>query len=132
LPDRLLEGQAGFKRTGGLHAAGLFDSSGNLSALREDVGRHNALDKVIGHALVENQLPLADRILVVSGRTSFEIMQKALAAQIPVVVGVGAPSSLAVDVARRFNMTLIGFARGDTFNVYAGSRRVDGRGGSPS
>jgi FdhD protein len=127
LPGRLLEGQPAFQRTGGLHAAGLFGPEGTLLAVREDVGRHNALDKLIGQALLNGELPLAGRILVVSGRTSFEIMQKALVARIPVVVAVGAPSSLAVDVARRFNMTLVGFARGESFNAYAGGRRLKGR-----
>ncbi|MFC1662149.1 formate dehydrogenase accessory sulfurtransferase FdhD, partial [Gemmatimonadota bacterium] len=126
LPDLLLDSQTGFQRTGGLHAAGLFDADGELLAIREDVGRHNALDKLIGQALVKDQLPLTEGVLVVSGRTSFEIMQKALAAGIAVVVAVGAPSSLAVDVARRFNMTLIGFARGESFNVYSGGGRVMG------
>jgi FdhD protein len=124
LPDLLLEGQAGFQRTGGLHAAGLFDATGRLETLREDVGRHNAVDKIVGEAFLAGNLPLDDRVLTVSGRTSFEIMQKALAAGIPVVVAVGAPSSLAVDVARRFNMTLAGFTRGDRFNLYAGWDRV--------
>jgi len=124
LPDALLEGQAGFQKTGGLHAAGLFHHGGQLEVLREDVGRHNAVDKIVGHAFLAGDLPLKDKVLVVSGRTSFDIMQKTLAAGIPMVVAVGAPSSLAVDMANRFNMTLAGFTRGDRFNIYAGADRV--------
>lgn len=124
LPDLLLEGQKGFRRTGGVHAAGLFDAQGGPVTIREDVGRHNAVDKVVGHAFLAGELPLRDRILVVSGRTSFEILQKAVAAGLPAVVAVGAPSTLAVDLARRFNVTLVGFARGRRFNLYAGGARV--------
>ena len=124
LPDFLMEGQGVFARTGGLHAAGLFDTNGKAGALREDVGRHNAVDKVLGHTLLQKGMPVSDRVLVVSGRSSFEIVQKAVMARVPMIVGVGAPSSLAVDLATRFGQTLIGFARGGGFNVYTGSERV--------
>jgi len=124
LPDKLREAQGLFESTGGLHAAGLFTPDGELECLREDVGRHNAVDKLVGWALLEGRLPLADRILLVSGRASFEIMQKALAAGVPMVCAVSAPSSLAVDVAERFGMTLAGFVRGRRFNLYAGHDRV--------
>ncbi|MDX1393671.1 MAG: formate dehydrogenase accessory sulfurtransferase FdhD [Gemmatimonadota bacterium] len=124
LPDRLREGQAVFDRTGGLHAAGLFSDTGEAGTLREDVGRHNAVDKVIGEAFLSGDLPLADSAMAVSGRASFEILQKALSAGIPAVVAVGAPSSLAVDLARQFNITLIGFTRAEGFNVYTGLDRV--------
>ncbi|MDH3207202.1 MAG: formate dehydrogenase accessory sulfurtransferase FdhD [Gemmatimonadota bacterium] len=124
IPDRLRDAQGLFESTGGLHAAGLFTADGELICLREDVGRHNAVDKVVGWALLEGGLPLTDRILMVSGRSSYEILQKALVAGIPVVCSVSAPSSLAVDVARRFGMTLVGFLRGERFNVYTGSERI--------
>ena len=124
VPERLLEAQRVFGKTGGLHAAALFDQAGVASVAREDVGRHNAVDKVIGHELLESRLPVSDRFLAVSGRASFEIMQKALAAGVAMVVAVGAPSSLAVDVAERFNMTLIGFTRSESFNVYTGASRL--------
>jgi len=125
LPDRLRDAQGLFDSTGGLHAAGLFDASGNLLALREDVGRHNAVDKVIGWAFLEDRLPLSESILMISGRGSFEIVQKAVAAGIPIVCAVSAPSSLAVDLARRFDQTLIGFLRGSRFNVYSSAKRID-------
>jgi FdhD protein len=124
LPEKLREAQGLFEATGGLHAAALFDAGGNLIALREDVGRHNATDKLVGWALLERRLPLSDHIVMVSGRSSFEIMQKCLAAGVPVVCAISAPSSLAVDVARRFDMTLVGFLRGNRFNVYSGSERI--------
>ena len=124
LPDFLMEGQGVFARTGGLHAAGLFDTNGKAGALREDVGRHNAVDKVLGHTVLQKGMPVSDRVLVVSGRSSFEIVQKAVMARVPMIVAVGAPSSLAVDLATLFGQTLIGFARGGGFNVYTGSERV--------
>ncbi len=125
LPDRLREAQAAFERTGGLHAAGLFETDGRLVAVREDVGRHNALDKLIGSRVQARELPLWDRILTVSGRVSFEIVQKAAMAGIPVICAVSAPSDLAVRLADRLGVTLIGFLRGDAFNVYAHDGRVD-------
>ena len=124
LPEKLRAAQGLFEATGGLHAAGLFDAGGELVALKEDVGRHNATDKLIGWALLEGRLPLGDHIVMVSGRSSYEIMQKCLAAGVPVVCAVSAPSSLAVDVAREFGMSLIGFLRGSKFNVYAGFERI--------
>nr|WP_143528350.1 formate dehydrogenase accessory sulfurtransferase FdhD [Rubrobacter xylanophilus]BBL80331.1 sulfurtransferase FdhD [Rubrobacter xylanophilus] len=124
LPEKLREAQGLFEATGGLHAAALFDGEGELVAVREDVGRHNATDKLVGWALLEGRLPLSGHIVMVSGRSSFEIMQKCLVAGVPVVCAVSAPSSLAVEVARRFGMTLVGFLRDRRFNVYAGSERI--------
>jgi FdhD protein len=125
LPDRLRAAQAAFERTGGLHAAGLFETDGRLVAIREDVGRHNALDKVIGSRALARELPLWDRILMVSGRVSFEIVQKAAVAGVPIICAVSAPSDLAVRLADRLGVTLIGFLRGDSFNVYTHDGRVD-------
>jgi FdhD protein len=126
LPDRLRAGQPTFTRTGGLHATGLFSADGELLVVREDVGRHNAMDKVIGRALLDGLLPLRELVLCVSGRLSFELVQKAAVAGAPVLVAVGAPSSLAIELAADRGMTLCGFARGETVNVYTGPERVLG------
>jgi FdhD protein len=124
LVDILREGQGVFDRTGGLHAAGLFSATGKLLCVREDIGRHNAVDKVVGRALLDGNLPASSSILVVSGRAGYEIVQKSISAGIPVLAAVGAPSSLAVALAREFNQTLVGFLRGDRFNVYAAPERL--------
>ncbi len=125
IPQTLKEAQAAFRSTGGLHAAGLFDRDGNLLAVREDVGRHNAVDKLVGWAFLNKLLPLSERLLMVSGRSSFEILQKSLSASIPIVCAVSAPSSLAVALARKFDVTLIGFLRDRRFNIYAGDNRIE-------
>jgi FdhD protein len=125
LPDSLRLSQAAFERTGGLHAAGLFATDGSLIAIREDVGRHNALDKLIGSRVRAHELPLWDRVLMVSGRVSFEIVQKAAVAGLPIICAVSAPSDLAVRLADRLGVTLVGFLRGDGFNVYSHDGRVD-------
>jgi FdhD protein len=124
LPEKLRQAQAVFAATGGLHAAGIFSRRGRLLVAREDVGRHNAVDKVIGHALLAGLLPLSEHVLLVSGRASFEIVQKALAAGIPVIAAISAPSSLAVEFAKESGQTLVGFLRGETMNVYAHAERL--------
>jgi FdhD protein len=124
LPERMRQAQKNFAQTGGLHAAGIFDAKGKLVVLREDIGRHNAVDKVIGHGVLENKLPFDRHILLVSGRASFEILQKALAARISMVAAVSAPSSLAVEFARANGQTLIGFLRGSTMNIYSHPERI--------
>ena len=125
LPDMLRAAQRAFDQTGGLHASGLFTPRGELVAIREDVGRHNALDKLVGSQVLAGTMPLHDRVLMVSGRVSFEIVQKAAAAGIPIVCAVSAPSDLAVETAERLGVTLVGFLRGDGFNVYAHDDRID-------
>ena len=128
LPDKLRAEQETFDKTGGLHAAGLFDAEGNLLTLREDVGRHNAVDKVLGRSMLDGNFPLENHVLMVSGRASFEIMQKALAGRVPVICAVSAPSSLAVEFAQESGQTLVGFLRGDTFNVYSHPEQITGLG----
>jgi FdhD protein len=124
LPERLRAAQPLYARTGGVHASGLFTADGTLEIAREDVGRHNALDKLIGWALTEGRLPLSDRLLVVSGRVSYEIVQKAIAAALPLIAAVGAPSTLALELAAEFEVTLVGFVRSGGMNVYTHGERV--------
>lgn len=124
LPEKLRKAQRLFDLTGGLHAAALFDPEGNLIGLREDIGRHNAMDKLVGWALLEGRIPLSNYIVLVSGRASFELVQKALSAGIPLFASVSAPSNLAVDLAASFGMTLAGFLRGERFNIYAHPQRI--------
>ena len=124
LPELLRQNQINFKKTGGIHAAGLFDAKGNFLELREDVGRHNALDKLLGSHFLDNRFPMIDSVLVVSGRASFELLQKSLSAQIPIFIAVGAPSSLAIELAQKFNVTLIGFASKSRFNIYSSPERI--------
>lgn len=124
LPDRLRASQAVFDHTGGLHAAGLFDADGTLLEIAEDVGRHNAVDKVIGRMLLRDAMPLSSRTLCVSGRASFELVQKAILAGIPMLVAVSAPSTLAIDLARDHGLTLAGFVRGEAFNLYTHAHRI--------
>jgi FdhD protein len=124
LPERLRAAQRRFAETGGLHASALFHPDGRILCAREDVGRHNAVDKLVGWALGDGRLPLADVLLLVSGRVGYEIAQKAIAAGIPLVAAVGAPSSLAIDLAEQFGLTLVGFLRQDSLNVYSGNQRV--------
>jgi FdhD protein len=124
LPDALRERQETFEQTGGLHAAAVFTTQGDILISREDVGRHNAVDKVIGALLTKDQLPASDLGLLVSGRTSFELMQKTLMAGIPLLAAVSAPSSLAIQLAQEFNVSLVGFLRGETFNIYSGKDRI--------
>ena len=124
LPDRLRTQQATFDQTGGLHAAAAFDAQGDIVVAHEDVGRHNAVDKVIGQLLADDLLPASQLGLIVSGRTSFELMQKTVMSGMPILAAVSAPSSLAVELAREFGVTLVGFLRGDTFNIYSGEERI--------
>jgi FdhD protein len=125
MPDAMREAQAVFGRTGGLHAAALFDSDGRLDVVREDIGRHNAVDKIVGYAFRQAMLPLSDRALVISGRAGFEVVQKAIVAGLPILASISAPSSLAVKLAREYGMTLVGFLRGSRFVVYSGAARIE-------
>ena len=125
MPEKLRARQTVFDETGGLHAAGLYTPDGELIDIAEDVGRHNAVDKIVGRMLMREALPLSNHMLCVSGRTSFEIVQKAVFAGIPIVVAVSAPSSLAIDLAREFHITLVGFVRGTSFNIYSHPARIE-------
>jgi FdhD protein len=124
LPGALRQAQQVFERTGGLHAAGLFDQDGRLLSMREDIGRHNAVDKLVGHMLQGGEVPLSRRLLLVSGRVSFEIVQKAAMAGIPLLCAVSAASSLAIEAALQFHMTLVGFLRDQSFNIYSHPERI--------
>ena len=123
-PDKLRQNQSEFSKTGGIHASGLFTAKGDIVAIKEDVGRHNALDKLIGHALDQKLLNTNTQFLTCSGRLNFDLVQKALMANIGVLIGVGAPTSLAIDLANRFDMTLVGFVKKDSFNIYSGIERI--------
>jgi len=130
LPQQLQPSQAAFRKTGGLHAASLFTANGRLHSVREDVGRHNALDKLLGEAFLRDAVPLRSYLLLLSGRASFELLQKAVMGGIPMVAAIGAPSSLAIEVAREFSITLVGFLRPDSFNIYSAPDRVSGPSGT--
>jgi FdhD protein len=131
LPQQLQPVQAAFKKTGGLHAASLFTADGELHSVREDVGRHNAVDKLLGEAFLQDAVPLRNHLLLLSGRASFELLQKAVMGGIPMVAAIGAPSSLAIEVAREFSITLVGFLRPESFNIYSAPKRVLGLHGTP-
>jgi FdhD protein len=131
LPQQLQPVQEAFKQTGGLHAASLFTADGELHSVREDVGRHNAVDKLLGEAFLEDAIPLRNHLLLLSGRASFELLQKAVMGGIPMVAAIGAPSSLAIEVAREFSITLVGFLRPESFNIYSAPERVLGLNGTP-